>query len=96
MSWRAAFQMMLLGRLIPVPPPEKALELLAGLGLDPKAPPPGRRALVGDPQAVRAGIEAVADEYGADELIVVTITHDHQARRHSYELIASNGPPGDR
>jgi hypothetical protein len=30
----------------------------------------------------------VADEYGAEELIVVTITHDHQARRRSYELIA--------
>jgi luciferase family oxidoreductase group 1 len=90
MSWRAGFQMMLLGRLIPVPPPETALELLTGLGLDPKAPPPGRRAIVGDPQAVRAGIEAVAEEYGADEMIVVTITHDHQARRHSYELIANN------
>ena len=87
-SWRAGFQMMLHGRLIPVPPPEKALELLASLGLDPKAPPPGRRAVVGDPQTVRAGIEAVADEYGADEAIVVTITYDHVARRRSYELLA--------
>jgi luciferase family oxidoreductase group 1 len=87
-SWRAGFQMMLRGTLIPVPPPEKGLELLAGIGLDPKAPPPGRRAIVGDPKTVRAGIEAVADEYGADEVIVVTITYDHQARRRSYELIA--------
>jgi hypothetical protein len=38
---------------------------------------------------VRAGLEAVADEYGADELIVVTITYDHASRRRSYELIAS-------
>jgi hypothetical protein len=30
----------------------------------------------------------VADEYGADEVLVVTMTHDHGARRHSYELIA--------
>jgi hypothetical protein len=30
----------------------------------------------------------VAVEYGAEEVIVVTITHDHQARRRSYELIA--------
>jgi len=89
-SWRAGFQMMLRGRLIPVPPPEKALGLLASLGLDPKAPLPGRRAIVGDPQTVRAGIEAVAEEYGAGEVIVVTITHDHQARRRSYELIAND------
>jgi hypothetical protein len=37
---------------------------------------------------VRAGIEAVAAEYGTDEVILVTITHDHAARRRSYELIA--------
>ena len=37
---------------------------------------------------MRAGIEAAADEYGADEVIVVTITYDHAARRRSYELIA--------
>jgi luciferase family oxidoreductase group 1 len=87
-SWRAAFQLMLRGRLIPVPPPDDALRLLAGLGLDPHAPPPGRRAIVGDPQTVRAGLEAVADEYAADEVIVVTITYDHEARRRSYELLA--------
>ena len=37
---------------------------------------------------MRAGLEEVAAEYGADEVIVVTITHDHEARRRSYELIA--------
>ena len=37
---------------------------------------------------VRAELEAVAVEYGAEEVIVVTITHDHQARRRSYELLA--------
>ena len=38
---------------------------------------------------MREGIEAAASEYGADEVIVVTITYDHEARRRSYELIAS-------
>jgi hypothetical protein len=38
---------------------------------------------------VRAEIEAVAHGYGAEEVMIVTITHDHQARRRSYELIAS-------
>ena len=33
-------------------------------------------------------IELVADSYGAEEAIVVTITYDHAARRRSYELIA--------
>jgi alkanesulfonate monooxygenase SsuD/methylene tetrahydromethanopterin reductase-like flavin-dependent oxidoreductase (luciferase family) len=44
--------------------------------------------VVGSPEKVRAEIEAVAREYGAEEVIVVTITHDHQARRRSYELLA--------
>jgi hypothetical protein len=30
----------------------------------------------------------VAAEYGADEVVVLTITHDHDARKRSYELIA--------
>ena len=48
----------------------------------------GRRVVVGTPETVRAGLEAVAEEYGADEVLVVTITYDHDARRRSYELIA--------
>jgi hypothetical protein len=28
------------------------------------------------------------DAYGAEEVIVVTITYDHEARKRSYELIA--------
>jgi hypothetical protein len=37
---------------------------------------------------VRAEIEKLAADYGADEVIIVTITYDHAARRRSYELIA--------
>jgi hypothetical protein len=33
-------------------------------------------------------LDALAREYAADELIVVTITYDHAARRRSYELVA--------
>jgi len=40
------------------------------------------------PATVRADIEAAAQEYAADEMMVVTITHEHDARRRSYELIA--------
>jgi luciferase family oxidoreductase group 1 len=70
-------------RPIPVPPPEKALRYLAQ-----HPAPSGRRRIVGSPDTVRAGIEEVVAAYRADEAIVVTITHDHGARRRSYELIA--------
>lgn len=74
------------GRSIPVPPVEKALRYLDA-GEAPAGSPP-RRAILGSPAAVRGGIEAVAREYGAEEVIVVTITHSHEERRRSYELIA--------
>jgi alkanesulfonate monooxygenase SsuD/methylene tetrahydromethanopterin reductase-like flavin-dependent oxidoreductase (luciferase family) len=44
--------------------------------------------VIGAPETVRAGIEQVAAEYGAEEVLILTITHDHAARRRSYELIA--------
>jgi alkanesulfonate monooxygenase SsuD/methylene tetrahydromethanopterin reductase-like flavin-dependent oxidoreductase (luciferase family) len=48
----------------------------------------GRRAIVGSPATVEAGLRALADEYGAEEIIIVTIVHEHAARRRSYELVA--------
>jgi alkanesulfonate monooxygenase SsuD/methylene tetrahydromethanopterin reductase-like flavin-dependent oxidoreductase (luciferase family) len=71
-----------------VPPPEKALSYLRSIGQEPDGFIPGRRGIIGSPERVRAGLDAVADEYRAEEVIVVTITHDHEARRRSYELIA--------
>ena len=47
-----------------------------------------RRTVAGTPEQVRARLLAMADEYGADELIIVTITHDPKARLRSYELLA--------
>jgi alkanesulfonate monooxygenase SsuD/methylene tetrahydromethanopterin reductase-like flavin-dependent oxidoreductase (luciferase family) len=85
-SSRMAFMMLRRGRLIAVPPPETAERVLAneeGTGV-----PMRRRTIVGTAAAVKAGIEEVAAEYGAQEVIVVTITYDHAARRRSYELIA--------
>ena len=52
--------------------------------------------VAGDARGVRAGLEAVAEEYGAEEVIVVTITHDHAARRRSYELHRGGLRPGGR
>ena len=47
-----------------------------------------QRTVAGTPEQVRERLEALAADYEADELIVVTITHDPKARRRSYELLA--------
>jgi luciferase family oxidoreductase group 1 len=85
-SSRMAMTLLRRGRLIAVPPVEKAERFLKSEGLLDR--PPGRRLVLGSPDAVRAGLEAVAAEYGAEEVIVVGITYDHEARKRSYELIA--------
>ena len=85
-SSRMAMTMLRRGRLIPVPPVDKAERFLKSEGLLDK--PAGRRLVLGAPDTVRAGIEEVAAEYGAEEVIVVSIAYDHAARRRSYELIA--------
>jgi alkanesulfonate monooxygenase SsuD/methylene tetrahydromethanopterin reductase-like flavin-dependent oxidoreductase (luciferase family) len=49
------------------------------------------RSVVGSPQTVRAGIDALVAETGADELIVVSDVYDHRARLHSFQLISQSG-----
>jgi luciferase family oxidoreductase group 1 len=46
------------------------------------------RSIIGSPETVRSGIEALVAETGADELIVVSDVYDHTARLRSFELIA--------
>jgi luciferase family oxidoreductase group 1 len=91
LSLSARMMMLLLfrGVLIPVPPIEKAEEFLAKEGLAPQSLPIRRRIIAGDPQQVRAALESVAAEYGAEEVCVVNILYDHAARVRSYELIAA-------
>jgi luciferase family oxidoreductase group 1 len=87
-SWRMAFDLLRRGRLIAVPPPEKAQRYLELHDEESDGSDDGRRRLTGTPAQVRADIEEIAATYGAEEAIVVTITHDHEARRRSYELLA--------
>ncbi len=47
-----------------------------------------RRTVAGAPEQAHAHLLALAAEYGVDELVIVTITHDAKARRRSYELLA--------
>lgn len=88
----ASVRMMLLklfrGGSVPIPPVEKAEEFLRLERVPFQVLPVGRRLITGSPAKVRRGLETVAEEYGADEVLIVTITYDHEARRKSYELIA--------
>ena len=92
LSLSARMMMLLLfrGVLIPVPTVEKAEEFLAREGIAPQSLPIRRRIIAGDPQQVRAALESVAAEYGAEEVFVVNILYDHAARVRSYELTAAN------
>jgi luciferase family oxidoreductase group 1 len=83
-SSRMTFSLLRRGSLIAVPPPDKAVRYLESYGSAGTA----RRGVIGNPDQVRAGVEEIAQAYGTDEVIAVTITYDHAARRRSYELLA--------
>jgi luciferase family oxidoreductase group 1 len=88
-SSRMAFSLLRsTGKTIPVPTVETAMRFLehpsAGLPIVRR-----RRMTLGTPDVVRDGLESIVREYGAEELMLVTITHSHDARRRSYELIAA-------
>jgi luciferase family oxidoreductase group 1 len=87
-SSRMALAHFLSGRPILVPPVDVALEFLAHHPESLQAVARSRRALVGTPTTVARQLELLEEEYGADEVMVVTITYDHEARRRSYELLA--------
>jgi luciferase family oxidoreductase group 1 len=76
------------GELIAVPSPEEAVANLEAERRAGTLSAPQRRIVLGTPEHVREELEQVAQDYGAQELIVVTITHDHARRRRSYELLA--------
>jgi luciferase family oxidoreductase group 1 len=87
-SSRMAFSLLrTTGKMIPVPTIETATRFLEAASSSlPMAR--RRRMTLGPPDVVRMGLEAIREEYGAEELMIVTITHSHRARRRSYELIA--------
>jgi luciferase family oxidoreductase group 1 len=99
-SARMLMVLMHRGQLIPVPPVEKALAFLREEEQRTGGPLSlHRRLIVGTPAVVRGGIESLAEEYAAEEVMLVNILYDHAARRRSYELVADvfhlaePGPP---
>jgi luciferase family oxidoreductase group 1 len=83
--WR---QRIMRGRDRGIPSPDEALAELGSAWTPPRLGEDGARMIAGDPHQVRDELRRVAARYGADELMIVTVTHDWQARVRSYELIA--------
>lgn len=84
--WRLRFEK---GELGPYPPPEDAMNY-------PYSPEERhlieRRqvpSVIGNPEQVRDGLLAFAKEYDVDEIVVLTICYDFEARLRSYELVAN-------
>jgi alkanesulfonate monooxygenase SsuD/methylene tetrahydromethanopterin reductase-like flavin-dependent oxidoreductase (luciferase family) len=77
------------GDLRPIPAVEEAQRELAQLP-SPPTEEAGEwpRYFIGSAQTVRASLTALADALGIDEVMVVTIVHDHAVRLRSYELLA--------
>ncbi len=48
------------------------------------------RSIVGTPDQVKAKLELLAKQHGAEEMVIVTITYDYQSRLRSYELLAKD------
>jgi len=77
------------GDLRPVPTVEEAERELAAPDPSPRSDgSEWPRHVFGSPATVRAKLEEMADALQVEELMIVTIVHDHAARSRSYELLA--------
>ncbi len=76
------------GEFAPIPTPEEALSY--SYSDDERAIADSRRSLqvVGTPAEVRRRLTAMAEESGADEIMIATTTHSSEERARSYELVA--------
>jgi luciferase family oxidoreductase group 1 len=84
MPARVMFAHLVRGSLIPVPTVEEAAAWLAANPL----PPARRRTLLGSGAEVAAEVHAVAELYGAQEMMLVNILPEHAPRVRSYQLVA--------
>ena len=76
------------GVLAPVPPPEDALAYPYNAAELRRIEYHRRRQTVGTPGQVKERLSVLAQSYGVDELVVLTICHDFAARKRSYTLLA--------
>jgi luciferase family oxidoreductase group 1 len=71
-----------------IPSPSQAEEEFAAMGIPPSELEKDPRGVVGDPEGVREELYRLAERYQVDEVLAVTVTHDFEARKRSYELLA--------
>jgi luciferase family oxidoreductase group 1 len=77
------------GRPIPLPSPEEAAEYpYSDLDRELIAERTGST-ITGSPETVRKGLEKLAGDTGADEIMITTMVHGHADRVRSYELVAA-------
>ncbi|HTE42916.1 MAG TPA: LLM class flavin-dependent oxidoreductase [Steroidobacteraceae bacterium] len=77
------------GEWLPVPSVEEAMRELGEDALKPmRDTSEWPRYFVGSPTTIRKQFEALAQALKLDEIMIVTIVHDHTARLRSYELLA--------
>ena len=88
-SLQQAFLNLRTGRPAPLPPPVDDIEArFVAAGMDTAMQGALKTAVVGDPQAVRAGLEAFVDKHRPDEIMVTAQIYDHAARVRSFEIVA--------
>jgi alkanesulfonate monooxygenase SsuD/methylene tetrahydromethanopterin reductase-like flavin-dependent oxidoreductase (luciferase family) len=76
------------GRDRGIPSPEEAEREFAGMGVQAAMFRDDFRSIAGTPEHCRAELLRLAERYGVEEILVVTVTHDFGARLRSYELLA--------
>lgn len=77
------------GEWLPVPTIEEAIAELGDAAFEPMGDTTEwPRYFVGSPQAVKPRFEELAAALKLDEIMIVTIVHEHAARMRSYELLA--------
>jgi luciferase family oxidoreductase group 1 len=80
------------GKRLPVPSPEQAIAELGNFAFEADSVVRGGgewpRYVVGAPEQVREELERMASSLQIDEVMVIAVMHDYQARLRSYRLIA--------
>jgi luciferase family oxidoreductase group 1 len=88
-SLQQAFLNLRTGRPSPLPPPvDDIAARFAAAGMDTAMQGALKTAVVGDPQGVRAGLEAFISQHRPDEIMVTAQIYDHAARVRSFEIAA--------
>jgi luciferase family oxidoreductase group 1 len=80
------------GARLPVATPEHAIAELGDLAFQDDSVSRGGgawpRYIVGAPEQVRDELKRVANDLHVDEMMIITVVHDYQARLRSYQLLA--------